>query len=141
MTVVIADTSPLNYLILIEAIDLLPGLYKRIIIPAEVLGELIDDGAPGQVREWAIKLPKWVEVRSAPANDPALSFLDSGERSAILLAETEAEVLLLIDETAGRLACPVDRDQLSDFKAALGRTDRRGCSQRARADKVAKPPL
>ena len=51
MTVVIADTSPLNYLILIEAIGLLPRLYKSIVIPAEVLGELIDDGAPGQVRE------------------------------------------------------------------------------------------
>jgi predicted nucleic acid-binding protein len=38
MTVVVADTSPLNYLILIEAIDLLPRLYKSIIIPAEVLG-------------------------------------------------------------------------------------------------------
>ena len=36
MTVVVADTSPLNYLILIEAIDLLPRLYKNIIIPAEV---------------------------------------------------------------------------------------------------------
>ncbi len=38
-----------------------------------------------------------------PTNDPALSFLDKGERCAILLAQTEAEILLLIDETAGRL--------------------------------------
>src|SRR5258708_15895431 len=104
MTVVIADTSPLNFLMLIEAIDLLPRLYKKIIIPDEVLGELIDDGAPGQVREWAMKLPQWAEVRSAPpANDAALSFLDQGERCAILLAQTEVDVLLLIDETAGRL--------------------------------------
>src|SRR5882672_8522345 len=75
MTVVIADTSPLNYLILIEAIDFLPRLYKKIIIPDEMLGELIDDGAPGQVREWAMKLPQWAEVRSAPpANGPACPF-------------------------------------------------------------------
>jgi predicted nucleic acid-binding protein len=104
MTVVVADTSPLNYLILIEAIDLLPRLYGRIIIPAEVLNELIDDGAPRRVSEWAMKLPEWVEVRSAPlSNDPGLSFLDQGERCAILLAQSEAEVLLLIDEAAGRL--------------------------------------
>jgi predicted nucleic acid-binding protein len=70
MTVVIADTSPLNYLILIEAIDLLPRLYGRIIIPIEVLDELIDDGAPSQVSDWALKLPEWMEVRSAPLERP-----------------------------------------------------------------------
>ena len=74
MTLVVADTSPLNYLILIEAIDLLPRLYRRIIIPAEVLNELIDGGAPRRVSEWAMKLPERVEVRSAPlSNDPVPS--------------------------------------------------------------------
>jgi predicted nucleic acid-binding protein len=104
MTVVVADTSPLNYLILIESIDLLARLYERIVIPVEVLNELTDDGAPRRVSEWAMKLPEWVEVRSTPlSNDSALSLLDQGERCAILLAESEAEVLLLIDEAAGRL--------------------------------------
>jgi predicted nucleic acid-binding protein len=104
MTVVVADTSPLNYLILVGAIDVLPRLYGRIIIPAEVLHELIDDGAPHRVSGWAMKPPKWLEVRPAPlSNDPALSLLDPGERSAILMAQSEAEVLLLIDEAAGRL--------------------------------------
>src|SRR5436190_20072691 len=103
MTVVVADTSPLNYLVLIEAIDLLSQLYGRIIIPAEVLSELIREGAPRPVNEWAIKLPEWVEVRSSPpTSDPALSHLDEGERCAILLAQSEADVLLLIDEAAGR---------------------------------------
>src|ERR1035437_7277521 len=51
-----------------------------------------------------MNLPEWVEVRSVqPTNDPALSRLDQGERCAILLAQSEAEVLLLIDEAAGRL--------------------------------------
>src|ERR1700687_212704 len=101
MTVVIADTSPLNYLILIEAIDLLPGLYGRIIIPAEVLNELIDDGAPRRVSGWAMRPPEWLEVRtSPPGNDSALSLLDQGERCAILLAQSEAHVLLLIDDAA-----------------------------------------
>ena len=104
MTVVVADTSPLNYLIIIDAIDLLRRLYGRIIIPAEVLNELVDEGAPRQVRAWAESLPDWVEVRSVPLiNDPALALLDQGERCAILLAQFEAEVLLLIDDAAGRL--------------------------------------
>src|SRR5258707_967058 len=104
MTVVVADTSPLNCLILIESIDLLPRLYGRIVIPVEVRNELTGSGAPRRVREWAMQLPEWVEIRSAPlSNDPALTLLDPGERCAILLAQSEPEVLLIIDEAAGRL--------------------------------------
>ena len=51
-----------------------------------------------------MQLPNWIEIRRAPAAiDPALSYLDQGERSAILLAQSEPDVLLLIDEAAGRL--------------------------------------
>jgi predicted nucleic acid-binding protein len=57
VTIVVAGTSPVNYLILIEAIDLLPLPYGRIVVPAEVLSELIDDGAALQVSEWAMKPP------------------------------------------------------------------------------------
>jgi predicted nucleic acid-binding protein len=38
--VVVADTSPINYLVLIGQIDLLTRLYKRILIPPAVLAEL-----------------------------------------------------------------------------------------------------
>jgi predicted nucleic acid-binding protein len=104
MTVIAADASPLSYLILIEAIDLLTRLYGRIVIPVEVLNELIDDGAPRQASDWAMTPPDWVDVRPAPvSSDPALFHLDHGERCAILLAQSEAEVLLLIDETGGRI--------------------------------------
>jgi predicted nucleic acid-binding protein len=30
---VVADTTPMNYLILIEVIDVLPKLYGRVVIP------------------------------------------------------------------------------------------------------------
>src|SRR5713226_8434397 len=36
------------------------------------------------------------------SDDPALSNLDAGERSAIALAQSETNALLLIDEAAGR---------------------------------------
>ncbi len=35
-------------------------------------------------------------------DDPALRHLDPGERAAILLAQQEGDVLLLIDDAAGR---------------------------------------
>ena len=38
--VVVADTSPINYLVLIGQIDLLIRLYTRILIPPAVLAEL-----------------------------------------------------------------------------------------------------
>jgi predicted nucleic acid-binding protein len=37
---VVADTSPLNYLVLINQINLLPQLYGRVLIPESVLEEL-----------------------------------------------------------------------------------------------------
>jgi predicted nucleic acid-binding protein len=38
--IVVADTSPLNYLIQVECDTLLPRLYHRIVVPAGVLQEL-----------------------------------------------------------------------------------------------------
>ena len=40
--VVVADSSPLNYLALIESIDLLLRLYGRIVVPQQVV--LVDIG-------------------------------------------------------------------------------------------------
>lgn len=59
MTVVIADTSPLNYLILIGEVDLLAGLFRKVLIPDVVVSELRDSGAPPVVAEWASHLPSW----------------------------------------------------------------------------------
>jgi predicted nucleic acid-binding protein len=39
MTVVIADTSPLNYLLLIGQISILPALYRQVVIPPDLLAE------------------------------------------------------------------------------------------------------
>jgi predicted nucleic acid-binding protein len=38
--IVIADTGPINYLILIGEIDVLPALYDRVLISPSVQGEL-----------------------------------------------------------------------------------------------------
>ena len=99
--VVVADTSPINYLVLIAQIDLLKQLYARILIPPAVLAELKHPVAPTPVREWADNPPEWVEVLS-PKSSLVLAQLDLGESEAIALAtEVDAEVVL-IDEQAGR---------------------------------------
>ena len=38
--IVVADTSPLNYLILIDEIDLLPVLFGKVLLPHAVFQEL-----------------------------------------------------------------------------------------------------
>jgi len=43
---VIADTTPLNYLVLIGEIEILSRLYQTVIIPEEVLNELQNPATP-----------------------------------------------------------------------------------------------
>ena len=104
MTVVIADTSPINYLLLIGDIAILPRLYGQVLIPTEVLAELSDADAPPEVFRWVRMHPIWLQTRQVRTvhDDPALRQLDPGERAAILLAQQEAASLLLIDDAAGR---------------------------------------
>ncbi len=105
MTVVVADTSPLNYLLLIGEIAILQRLYGEVLIPSEVLAELSDVSAPSEVLKWVQVRPPWLKVRQRRImqDDPALRHLDPGERAAILLAQHEGDVLLLIDDAAGRI--------------------------------------
>jgi predicted nucleic acid-binding protein len=100
---VVADTSPLNYLILIDAVDVLPQLYGILVVPRQVIAELTAAEAPDSVRTWASSLPAWIDARDAAVGTEDMKHLDLGERAAILLAESEPGALLLIDETAGRI--------------------------------------
>lgn len=103
--IVVADTSPLNYLVLIDEIDLLPTLFGRVLLPQAALQELQHPKAPPRVREWIIEPPPWLEVRSvASAPGPLLIKLDPGEREAIQLALELGINTVLIDEAEGRRA-------------------------------------
>jgi predicted nucleic acid-binding protein len=100
---VVSNTSPLNYLILIKQIDLLPQLYSRVLIPGSVLQELNAPGTPDLVRTWTASLPDWLEVSPDIAGpDPDLSHLHAGERDAISLALRVKANAVIIDERRGR---------------------------------------
>ena len=104
MRVVVADATPLHYLILIEATHILPRLFERIHVPIEVRNELSCQAAPPAVRTWMQQPPNWLEILASPtavSEDPSLSAIDPGERAAILLAESIHADLLLIDDRAG----------------------------------------
>ena len=103
MRLVVADTGPLNYLVLIEQIELLHTLFERVFVPEAVEKELLHDEAPAVVRLWISTAPPWIEKVPAgdDKSDPMLRDLDDGERAAIQLAVRIGAKLLLIDDRDG----------------------------------------
>ncbi|MBI2827412.1 MAG: DUF3368 domain-containing protein [Planctomycetia bacterium] len=102
--IVLADTSPVNYLILTGDVDILPALFGQVVIPAAVLDELRHANTPDTVRQWIGNLPAWLQVRSPTQVDPQLR-LGHGEAEAISLAvEMHADLLLMDDRRARREA-------------------------------------
>ena len=105
MRAIVADTAPLNYLVLIQAVDVLPQLYGRVLIPHAVKEELSHPNAPDAVRAWIVQPPPWLDLLSLTSPvDPAFSHLDAGECEAISLALEHRAVLLLMDDRDGAIA-------------------------------------
>jgi predicted nucleic acid-binding protein len=100
--IVVADTSPINYLLLINQIDLLPHLFQEIIIPDVVRDEMLDPEAPPVLQQWIANPPSWLNVQTVSIIDTTLSILDPGEQAAITQAQTLPADLLIIDERLGR---------------------------------------
>jgi predicted nucleic acid-binding protein len=100
---VIADTGPINYLILIGHIDILPGLFERVIVPDIVLAELSHALAPASVQRWVAAAPDWLEVEESPAVGLSAG-IHQGEAAAIELASRLHADLLLMDDRKGVIA-------------------------------------
>ncbi|HLM98172.1 MAG TPA: DUF3368 domain-containing protein [Bryobacteraceae bacterium] len=121
MLIVVADTSPLRYLVQIDQIQLLPRLFEKILIPSVVSDELRHTSAPEVVRNWMSKKPDWLEVSVVdPSDDPSLRALDDGERSAISLGLSVSADLILIDDRRGAVAA---RDKGLEVTGTLGILD------------------
>jgi hypothetical protein len=88
--IVVADSGPLHYLILLDHTDLLRRFYGRVLVPEAVASELSSAGAPPIVRDWIEQPPSWVDVVpvASEAVQAITDELDLGERTAIALAAT-----------------------------------------------------
>ena len=101
--IVIADSSPLRYLVLIEEVHLLTALYGSIVIPPGVVRELTQPDTPEPVRTWMEQPPEWIVVKSPRLPLPIFSSdLGLGECEAIALAEELGADALLVDDGAAR---------------------------------------
>jgi predicted nucleic acid-binding protein len=100
---VVVDTTPINYLVLIDHVLLLASLYEQVIIPRAVAAELQHPKAPAVVQAWVASLPFWCMIRQAHGQpDPVLMQLGPGEREAIVLAQELHADALLTDDLEGR---------------------------------------
>jgi predicted nucleic acid-binding protein len=105
MRIVVADTGPLHYLIIIEEIELLPQLFGAVLAPEAVRAEMDQPETPREVRRWIAAPPPWLAIRSVTGSSthkksrtPAL---DEGETEALALAELLKADLILMDDHAG----------------------------------------
>ncbi len=104
--IVVSDTSPICYLLLINQIDILKILYNSVTIPKTVADELRAPESPSVVNRWIAQPPDWLQIQSLEmSQEVEMGKLDPGEREAILLAEgLKANLVILDDKAARRVA-------------------------------------
>jgi predicted nucleic acid-binding protein len=109
VSLVVTDTGPLHYLILIGRVDLLTAIYDRVFVPPAVVQELKNARTPEVVRQWVSAPPSWLAVESPSTLLILPRALDAGEHEAISLAvELQADMILLDDEAARRVAAALN---------------------------------
>ena len=127
MMVVVADTSPVNYLVLIGEIELLPKLFRHLAVPHTVITELLHEDAPEGVRNWAANLPAWISTTAtADVVSSGMEKLQAGERAAIILADSIKADLILLDEKAARRVAAERGLRVTGMLGVLGEAATRG---------------
>ncbi len=100
--IVVADTSPLNYLVQLGLETLLAESYEQVLVPAEVVREMNHVRTPPVVRGWISNPPSWLRIIPIRELDITLpNDLGRGEAEAISLA-IELKSMLLVDDLWGR---------------------------------------
>jgi predicted nucleic acid-binding protein len=98
--IVISDTPPPNYLILTEAVHVLPAIFGRVYAPSLVIKELSHPRSPEAVRAWASSPPEWLIVQDPAHLDSSLK-VGASETAAISLSLELKADRILIDERKG----------------------------------------
>ncbi len=105
--IIISDTTPLHYLVLIEKETILPELFDEIVIPEAVAAEMKHVRTPPAVRRFIDAPPEWVRIEAVTSTSllQNISGLGAGETQAIAMAlEKNADAVLMDDRKAIRRA-------------------------------------
>lgn len=86
--IVVSDTSPINYLVLIGHVQVLHSLFDQVFIPDAVYRELQNPGTPPKVISWMAVPPAWLSRKSVTSTLQGEAF----ERLGVLgILEAAAE--------------------------------------------------
>jgi uncharacterized protein len=101
--IIIADSSPLISLAIIEQLELLPQLYQRVLLPPAVWDEVTVQGI-GLPGANAVRKVTWLEIQTPEAAllKPLSILVDRGEAEAIALAQSIPESIVLLDDAQAR---------------------------------------
>jgi predicted nucleic acid-binding protein len=100
---IVCDAGPLIGLASVAQLELLPSLYRRILVPEQVLAEVMQSGA-GRVGAIEIGSADWLEVVPSQGQPDALltAELGIGESAVLSVAVQLRAPLVLIDERRAR---------------------------------------
>jgi predicted nucleic acid-binding protein len=101
--IVIADASPIHYLVLIGRVHLLEELYGSVALPSAVRSELLHPSAPDIVRAFMQSPPTWIAITDPGQTRPLHPDIGRGELEAINLALEwlAADPLRVMDDREG----------------------------------------
>ena len=104
--IIVSDTTPIHYLILIGREVILPETLGPIVIPEGVANEMRHRNAPEIIKDWMADVPEWICIRRArPDLEQSITGLGRGETEAIALGiEMAADAVLMDDRKAIREA-------------------------------------
>jgi predicted nucleic acid-binding protein len=121
---VVSDSSPLNFLIRLHSVEILPKLFGGVLVPPEVEAELTRTTTPLIVLEFIASKPEWLQVRS-PTRIENIPKLHPGEIAAISLAREVKADLVLIDDGDARKAAASRGLAVTGLLGVLERADER----------------
>jgi predicted nucleic acid-binding protein len=99
---IVCNAGPLIALALVGQLEVLPALYRNILVPEAVRREVVDSGF-GRAGSTELKLAPWIEVVPSIAVDSLLEAeVGRGESQVIALARAREAALVLIDELLAR---------------------------------------
>lgn len=102
-SVIVADSGPLISLAIIEQLDLLPQLYKEVMVPPAVWYEVTEKGK-GMPGALAVSQQEWLSIQTPQPQilTPLSILVDPGEAEAIALAQTVSNSIVLLDDAQAR---------------------------------------
>jgi predicted nucleic acid-binding protein len=126
--IVVSDTSPVLNLARIGRLELLPLLFKQVLIPSAVFEELTAS-KPDLPPAIDLASEPWLIVASAKDQTRVRELrehLDAGEAEAIVLAVERRADLLLVDERRGRRTATAAGLRVTGLLGVVARAKRAG---------------